>query len=178
MKSIIYGVVLAALVNPSLADEYWVDYNYSTQKCSIVIAKSQHPAAATAQGFAAATTEGVVPDSANVGAGSSAPTNTSSGDNNLDPTAAVIAWAGKKDVAGAAWYDAQRTLLGTAMRTPEQIVTEYKVIAVMWAIWVRETAASEAARSDAANALIGTVSQSREMAERKLRIMRKCGVAN
>jgi hypothetical protein len=143
--------------------------------CSIVKTKSEHPAAVTSQVITAATTEGAP---ANVAATSTAPTNTRPGNNNLDPTAAVIALVGKKDVAGAAWYDAERTLLGTAMRTPEQVLTEFKVIAVMWAIWARETAASDAARSDAAKDLVGTVSESREMAERKMGIIRACGLRN
>ena len=174
MKSIICSVVLVTLVSPSLADEYWVEYNYSTHKCSMVETKSQHPAEGTAQGIAAATTEGIVSDPATVATSSAAPTN----NNNLDPTAAVVAWAGKKDVAAAAWYDARRTSLETAVRTPEQVLTEFKLIGVMYAIWARERATSEAARSYAANALIGTVSESREIAEIKMGIMRKCVLAH
>jgi len=175
VKSIICGVLFATLVSPSLAEQYWVEYNYSTQTCSIIETKSQEPAGSTATGIPAASAEGAAYDPANVATSSATPTNTSS---DLGPTAAVIAWARKKDVAEAAWYDAGRTLLGTATRTPEQVVTEFKVIGAMYAIWARETATSEAGRSDAAKALIGTVSESRELAERKMNIMRKCGLAN
>jgi hypothetical protein len=139
-----------------------------------VEAKSQHPVAGTTQGITADVAEGAV----SVATDPTAPTNTNPGNNNLDPTATVIAWAGKKDVPGAAWYDAERTLLSTAMRTPEQVLTVFKVITVMYAIWARETATSEAARSDAAKALIGTASESPQRADMKMNIMRKCGLAN
>ena len=201
MKSIICSVVLVALVSPALADEYWVEYNYSTQKCSIVETKSQKPAAGTSQGITVehaeniiapnddaaldathgankpnTTTEDAVSNPVNVGASSTAPKTTSPGNNNLDPTATVIAWAGKKDVAGAAWYDAAKIL--PAMQSSEQVVTEMKAITAMWEIWARETAASEAARSNAAKALIGTVSESPQRAEMKMNLMRKCGLAH
>ena len=177
MKSIICGALLAALVSPSLADQYWVEYNYSTQTCSIMEIKSQEPAGSTAPDITSATAEGAVSDPANIASSSATRTNTSPENSDLGLTAAVIAWAGKKDVAEAAWYDAGRTLIGIAIRTPEQVVTEFKIIGAMYAIWARETATSEAARSDAAKAFIGTVSNTREVAERKIRVMRKCGLA-
>jgi hypothetical protein len=51
VKSIICGLIFAALVSPALADkhEYWVEYNYSTHMCSVVEKEAQEPAAGTAQ---------------------------------------------------------------------------------------------------------------------------------
>jgi hypothetical protein len=43
-------MVLAAFVSPALANEYWVQYDYSTHVCSVVEKKSADTAADTAQG--------------------------------------------------------------------------------------------------------------------------------
>jgi len=48
LKSFASAIVLAALVTPALADEYWVVHDPSTtQKCSIVATKSQPSEAST-----------------------------------------------------------------------------------------------------------------------------------
>jgi hypothetical protein len=59
VKSIIGGIALLTLVSPASANEYWVDYNYSTHECSIVEKNSPDTAADAAQGATAA-------DSANI----------------------------------------------------------------------------------------------------------------
>jgi hypothetical protein len=44
LKSLASGIILAALVTPALADEYWIVQDPSTQKCSIVEKKSTETA--------------------------------------------------------------------------------------------------------------------------------------
>ena len=47
LKSIASGIVLAALVTPALADEYWVVYDPSTKQCSVAEKKSDEAATRT-----------------------------------------------------------------------------------------------------------------------------------
>lgn len=49
LKSILGAVVFAAFVSPAMANEYWVEYNYSTHECSIVEKKTPQSAAEATQ---------------------------------------------------------------------------------------------------------------------------------
>jgi hypothetical protein len=57
LKSIASGIVMAALVTPALADEYWVVQDSSTQQCSVVEKKSSGTATDTTNGSAASATK-------------------------------------------------------------------------------------------------------------------------
>ena len=57
VKSIIGGIVLITLVTPALAaDQYWVEYDYSTHQCSIVVKTVDDTAAETTNDTAVADT--------------------------------------------------------------------------------------------------------------------------
>jgi len=57
LKSIVSGIVLATLITPALADEYWVVQDSSTQKCSVVEKKSNGTVTDTTTGAVADTTK-------------------------------------------------------------------------------------------------------------------------
>lgn len=181
MKSMFGGIVVAALVSPAFASEYWVQYDYSSHECSIVEKKSEQDKAGASQSSPAANPAPEVASAPTAGAmptmlpGTNAPANTTvvtapSGSPRADgtkPSSGAPATSGTPTVADsddskANPDDSAKAFFGALVQS-----------------WERKKAAAGAAgTADITVGLIGTAQHSREEAEAEMQIMRKCGIAN
>jgi len=177
VKSIICGVILAALVSPAFANEYWVEYNYTTHQCSIVEKKSQEKDTGTPQAVPNSPPNVTASGTPNNGTtptilpASSAPANTT----------VVTAAGGSSDAApttSAAAPGSPPTTLGSPTATnPDD--NKNDPTAALAAAWERKKTAAEAAgTADVQTAIIGTAMHSRTEAESEMQVIRKCGIAN
>lgn len=187
MKSIIGGIVLAALISPAFADEYWVEYNYSTHECSIVEKKSPQSATdATQIGPAANPTADVMASGApNDGSTPRIPQGFAAPPKDIPP---VVVTPGAPSDANApsitpdasAPANTITTVSPTARGAPTDTSdgeNKDDPFAGLAASWERKKAAAEAAgTADIMTAEIGTAMHSREDAENEMKIMRKCGI--
>jgi hypothetical protein len=204
VKSIIGGIVLTTLVTPALAaDQYWVEYDYSTHACSIVVKTVDDwaPDTTNDKRWADTPQDGTMPtpappapivverfpettpDTANDSAAADTPQD---GTANGMPTPAPIVVERSPDTANdAAEADtpngpakdaapAASPKDATAANSTDD--TSKDPIAAAWA---RKKAAAEAAgTTDITTALIGDPLRSREEAENEMKVMRKCGIRN
>ena len=203
MKSIIGGIVLTTLVTPALAaDQYWVQYDYSTHECSIVVKTVDDTAPDTTYDTRWATPQDgtmptpappvpivverfpeTAPDTAQDSAAADTPQDSTT---NGMPTPAPIVVERSPDTANDT--AAADTPNGPAQdaapaATPKDATgangtndTSKDPIAAAWA---RKKAAAEAAgTTNITTALIGDPMRSREEAEYEMQIMRKCGIRN
>ena len=194
VKSIIGGIVLITLVTPALAaDQYWVEYDYSTHQCSIVVKTVDDTAAETTNDTAVADT----PQDHNWRPGWHAtPNDLAAADMPQDGTAnGMPTWA--PIVVERSPETAPDTAKGSAAAdTPNGTAKDAAPAASpkdataanstndtskdpIEAAWARKKAAAEAAgTADITTALIGSPMRSREEAEDEMQIMRKCGIRN
>ena len=186
MKSIIGGIVLAALISPAFADEYWVEYNYSTHECSIVEKKSsQSVTDATQTGPAANPTADVTASGApNDGSTSHIPQGFAPPPKDMPPVVVTRtpSDANTPSITPDAPAPANTTtaLSPTAPGAPTDTSdgeNKDDPFADLAASWARKKAAAEAAgTADIMTAEIGTAMHSREDAENEMKVMRKCGI--
>jgi hypothetical protein len=204
VKSIIGGIVLSTLLTPALAaDQYWVEYDYSTHACSIVVktvddtdAVAYNPQFGTANGMPTPAPPAPIvvkrfpetaPDTANDSAAADTPRD---GTANGMPTPAPLVVERPPETAPDTANDtaeadtpegpaqdaapAARPKDATAANATND--TSKDPIAAAWA---RKKAAAEAAgTADITTALIGSPLSSREEAENEMKVMRKCGIRN
>jgi hypothetical protein len=178
VKSMLWGMLLVVLVGPALADEYWVQYDYSTHECSIVKKKSEQsgttasqsgPGANPTSNAAGTPTAGTMPTML---PGSEAPANT------IVVAGSAQSPDGQKGAAapGASSSRAPAAPERSTGNSDEKPNDPYAALAQTWA---RKKAAAEAAgTADITIRLIGTAQHSREEAQAEMQIMRKCGIAN
>lgn len=194
MKSIIGGIVLAALISPAFANEYWVEYDYSTHECSIVEKKSPQSATdATQIGPAANPTADVTASGApNDGSTSNIPQGFAAPTKDMPPvvvSSGAPSDANTPSITPGDTAPANTTTAVSPTDTPNGAPApgaptdtsndENKddPFAGLAASWARKKAAAEAAgTADIMTAEIGTAMHSREDAENEMKIMRKCGI--
>jgi hypothetical protein len=207
VKSIIGGIVLTTLVTPALAaDQYWVEYDYSTHECSIVVKTVDDMAPDTTYDTRWATPQDgtmptpappvpivverfpeTAPDTAQDSAAADTPQDSTA---NGMPTPAPIVVERSPETApdtandtaeadtpnGPAQDAAQAASPKDATAANSTDDTSKDPIAAAWA---RKKAAAEAAgTADITTALIGDPLRSREEAENEMKVMRKCGIRN
>jgi hypothetical protein len=201
VKSIIGGIVLTTLVTPALAaDQYWVEYDYSTHQCSIVVKTVDDTALDMTNDTAVADTPAnarptwapiVVerfPETPRDTAKDSAAAGTPGTANGMPAPAPIVVERSHgtapdtaKDTAAA------DTPKGPAQETAPAATPKGATAAngtdessnPIAAAWARKKAAAEAAgTADITTALIGSPMRSREEAEDEMKIMRKCGFHN
>jgi hypothetical protein len=189
VKSIIGGIVLTTLVTPALAaEQYWVEYDYSTHECSIVVKTVDDTAPDTTNDAAVADTPQDRRRGWHATANDSAAADTpQDGTANGIPTPAPIVVERSPETAPDTAKDtaAADTPNGTAKdaapaATPKDAnSTNDTSKDPIEAAWARKKAAAEAAgTADITTALIGSPMRSREEAEDEMQIMRKCGIRN
>lgn len=173
------GIVLAAFVSPAIANEYWVQYDYSTHECSVAEKKSDPneagttqsgPPATPTQNMASTPTASTMPT---IVPGSEAPANTTVIAGSPDAPNDVTAPGSPPPTSGT---QAAAPGTPTAADAGDNKDDPFAALARTWA---RKKAEAEAAgTADVTIGLIGTAQHSREDAEAEMQIMRKCGIAN
>jgi hypothetical protein len=179
LKSVFGSVVLAVLVSPAFAKEFWVQYDYSTHECSIVEKKSPENGTGTSQDATAANTE---PNGATSNAPNTATTPTMLPASSAPANTTVIT---PSDQPGSAASPTPATASGTPPATPDTSTAanpddkKNDPYAATTAAWAKKKAEAEAAgTADVQTVLIGTAMHTREEAESEMQIMRRCGIAN
>lgn len=162
LKTIASGIALATFLTPAIANEYWVVLDPSTQQCSVVEKKSQQSATDTTgtepdQETAKETTEGTGTDKAPETATDTTPETTTEATTTEGTTtdnSQETATAGRAE--------------GTTTQETAADTTE------------AQTATDEDADSSKTTKkiFIGSAYPTRDEAEYRMTIMRKCGIAN
>jgi hypothetical protein len=208
VKSIIGGIVLTTLMTPALAaDQYWVEYDYSTHQCSIVVKTVDDTAADTTYDtrFADTPQDGTLPTPAppvpivverfpltapDTAKDSAAVDTSQDGTTNGMPTPAPIVAEKSPETTPDTAQDsaAAETPNGPAQDAASAATSKDATAATdrndpskdpIAAAWARKKAAAEAAgTADITTALIGSPMRSRQEAENEMKIMRKCGMRN
>jgi len=180
VKSVICAIVLAALTSPAFANEWWVEFNWSTHQCSVVEKKPQETASSTPQEAATNTPDVAPSGTPNAGTmptmlpGSSAPAQTTVVPGPLfgkSPDAAAS--APPTTVPGN-----PAAAPGTSAATNPEDKKNDPFAAVAAARAAKLAALEAAGTLNVQKEFIGTAQHSREQAEAEIRIMRKCGLAN
>src|SRR5690348_9413541 len=183
----IIGIVAATLATPALADEYWVQYDYSSHECSIVQSathqtETRFPWSAPndgsrpkealkgpAGGSAGAANGGATNGNGNPN-GSGTSSEPANGDGTPDGSNTA---SGASNEAGAANNSNTTNGAGTAGNTNNE-ESESPVVAA----WKRKAELAKKDKIDVSKALVGRAMQTREQAEDEMQIMRICGLKN
>lgn len=191
VKAIIGGVVLAALVSPAMANEYWVEYNYSTHECSVVEKKSPQSATEAQNGPPPA--DVTAPGTPKDGSVSDVPQGFAPPTKDMPP---VVASGAPNDattpsVTPGATAPTNTTTAVNPTGAPNGAPTpgaptdasnadsKNDPFSPLAASWERKKAAAEAAGTATVTTVeIGTAMRSREDAESEMQVMRKCGLKN
>ena len=189
-KSIIGGITLAALVSPAMANEYWVEYDYSTHTCSIVEKQTPQNSTDVTQNGPTATPAGT---SATGGPISDVPQGFAAPTNKTPPVIASGApnAADTTPVAPGTTAPANPTATAKPTGAPNGAAApgaptkaskkfdENDPFAGLAASWARKKAAAEAAgTANVTTVEIGDAMRTREDAEAEMLVMRKCGLKN
>lgn len=185
LKPMIGGLVVAALATPSIAEEYWVKYDYTTHECSIVqsdthLTATRFPWSPPTDGrrpedepkaLARADREG-----AKAGAANEAPPQDGSSTNSESKDAATSGGTNKASGAtnDAGDSTASKTSNGGRAFTDTYDESESPVVTE----WKRRAELAKKEHIDVTTALIGSPMKTWQEAEAEMQIMRKCGLKN
>ena len=176
VRSIIGAAIIATLGAPAWANDFWVEYDYTTHECSIVEATPEQSKAAAAQrdaigrvmesavaSTADATSKQNVNDANAAGGanGAGPPSNSSTPNNSSAPD-------------NSSTSDGGQTSAGPADSFPQPGAPNDPIAA----LWARKEAAAKAAHIDVTRSVIGSPMETREDAEAEMQVMRKCGLRN
>ena len=167
VKWLVSAIALVIFIVPALADEYWVQYDYSTHECSIVLKKSHEDTADKTSGAPAAdtTTDAPTADTTTNAPTTDTTTNAPTTDTTTNaPTADNSSETGPPNASNG-----NSTSDGTEITASNSPVV---------AAWQRRESAAKEHNDTSTTALIGSPMKSREEAEDQEKIMRKCGIAN
>ena len=163
VKPIIGGIFLAALITPALAaDEYWVEYNYSTHECSIVEKKTQETASDPTQDTTTAPTQ----DTTTAAPTQDTPTSDPTQDTTTAETPKDAATAETPKNAPEAGRDTT-----AADGTTDNSADPTAAVAAAWA---RKEAAARESHRDITKTLVGSPMRSRKEAEEEMAFIRRC----
>lgn len=185
LKSMIGGLMVATLVTPVLADEYWVQYDYSTHECSIVQsdtheAATRFPWSAPTDGSrpkdlpnppAGGATGGLTAGATNEKAGPNSSNNSEVTDGSSTSNASNTASATQKETGTSS---ASNNTSGAGPTNNTNDESESPVVAA----WKRKAELAQNNHVDVSKALVGRALETREQAEEEMQIMRICGLKN
>ena len=187
MLKLIIGLVVAILATPALADEYWVQYDYSKHECSIVQSathetatrfpwsapndgsKPKAPLNAPANGSAGADSSGVSNENGNPN-GSTVTAETTRGGGTPDNSENASGAPNETSESNAS----NSTSGAAAAGNTNNEESESPVVAA----WKRKAELAKKDKIDVSTALVGRAMQTRQQAEEEMQIMRICGLKN
>jgi hypothetical protein len=167
VKWLVSAIALVTFIVPALADEYWVQYDYSSHECSIVLKKSNED---TADKTSGAPTADTTTDAPTADTTTDAPTaDTTTGAPTADAT------KGAPTADNSSETGTPNASNGNSTSDDTEITASNSPVV---AAWQRKEAAAKEKNDTSTTALIGSPMKSREEAENEETIMRKCGIAN
>lgn len=177
----IIGIVAATLASPAIAEEYWVQYDYSTHECSIVESATHQ----TATRFPwSAPNDGSKPTEPLDG-GTSGRADSSATKQNGTPNGSTSAAQGADgsatpndtDTASGAPNKTRtpNTPNGTNTAGTSGSTNDQQAESPVVAAWKSKMELAQKEKIDVSTALIGSAMQTREQAEEEMHIMRRCG---